>query len=117
MTEQLSNYIDKLQSKRKEKRISYDELAAQTGLPRTTITNTLLKYLKRSPSAEVLNKLAIALDYPTLEEQTQGVSNYELTPDKEELLMLYEEIGSKLGLEAQKSLITYARFIAEGNKA
>ncbi len=116
MTEYLSNYIDRLQKKRKELRISYDELADKTGLPRTTITNTMLKYLKRSPSADVLNKLAIALDCPTIEENAQGVTNYELTPDKEELLMLYEEIGSKLGAEAQKGLITYARFLVDGTK-
>jgi len=116
MTEYLNNYIDRLQKKRKELRISYDELAEKTGLPRTTITNTMLKYLKRSPSVDVLNKLAMVLDCPTPDEVTQGVSNYKLTPDKEELLMLYEEIGSKLGPEAQKGLITYAKFIAESNK-
>lgn len=113
MTEYLNNYIDKLQKKRKESKISYDELALRSGLPKTTITNTLLKYFKNSPSAEVLKKLAIALDEPYIDEVTQGVSNYELTPDKEELLMLYEEIGSKLGAEAQKSFIIYAKFLID----
>lgn len=113
MTEYLNNYIDKLQKKRKELRISYDELAQRSGLPKATITNTLLKYFKNSPSADVLNKLATALNEPFIDEVSQGVSIYELTPDKEELLMLYEEIGSKLGAEAQKGLITYARFLVE----
>lgn len=113
MTEYLNNYIDKLQKKRKELHISYDELAQRSGLPKATITNTLLKYFKNSPSADVLNKLANALGEPYIDEVSQGVSNYEMTPDKEELLMLYEEIGSKLGAEAQKGLITYAKFLVE----
>ncbi len=116
MTEYLNNYIDQLQKKRKELKMSYDELALRSGLPKTTITNTLLKYFKNSPSADVLKKLAVALDEPYIDEITQGVYNYELTPDKEELLMLYEEIGSKLGAEAQKGLITYARFLVDGAK-
>lgn len=116
MTEYLNNYIDKLQNKRKEMRISYDELAQRSGLPKATITNTLLKYFKNSPSADVLNKLAAALDEPYIDEVSQGVVNYEITPDKEELLMLYEEIGSKLGAEAQKGLISYARFLVGDNK-
>lgn len=113
MTEYLSNYIDQLQKKRKELRISYDELAEKTGLPKTTITNTMLKYLKRSPSVDVLNKLAAVLNCPTPDEVAKGVSSFLMTPDKEELLMLYEEIGSKLGAEAQKGFITYARFLVD----
>ncbi len=116
MTDYLSNYIDKLQKKRKELKISYDELVIRSGLPKTTITNTLLKYFKNSPSTDVLNKLATALDEPCIDEIEQGVSTYEITPDKEELLMLYEEIGNKLGTEAQKGLITYARFLVDGAK-
>lgn len=116
MTTFLNDYIDKLQKKRKKLQISYDELAVRSGLPKTTITNTLLKYFKNSPSAEVLNKLATALDEPCIDEFSQGVSNYEMTPDKEELIMLYEEIGSKLGAEAQKGLIAYARFLVGDNK-
>ena len=56
------------------------------------------------------------MQLPTTEDEEFGVSNYELTPDKEELLMLYEEIGSKLGSEAQKGLINYARFLVDGAK-
>ncbi len=117
MTEYLSNYIDKLQSKRKEKRISYDELAEKTGLPKTTITNTMLKYLKRSPSVDVLNKLAMVLDYPTPDELAQGFTSFSnLSAEQQELIMYFNEIGDRLGSEAQKALITYAKFVAEGNK-
>ncbi len=114
MTDYLDKYIDKLQKKRKELKISYDKLVEITGLPKSTITNTMLKYLKHSPSADVVNKIAIALQVPLLEEELQGVSNFEMTPDKEELLMLYEEIGGKLGAEAQRSFLSYAKFLVDG---
>ncbi len=111
MTEYLSNYIDQLQKKRKELRISYDDLAMKTGLPRTTITNTMLKYLKRSPSVDVLNKLALVLNCPTPDEVSQGVSNYEMTPDKEELLMLYEELSD----EGKSFVLKYIRLLVDGD--
>ncbi len=78
------------------------------------------------PSGETVVKLAkyfdCTTDYilrgnkPTDEEVAQGVANFEMTPDKEELLMLYEEIGSKLGKEAQSSFLSYARFLVDGKK-
>lgn len=115
MTDNLNKYLDLLQEKRKELKISYHDLASMTGIPRTTITNTLLKYLKKSPSADVINKIAVALQMPTLVEIEQGVSSFELTPEQEELLMLYDEIGSKLGKDAQKGFVNYARFLVNGD--
>ena len=115
MTEFISQYIDELQKKRKELKISYDELTSLTKLPRATITNTLLKYFKNSPSTRVLNKIAEVLQMPTTDEFLQGVTNFVITSDKEELLMLYDEIGSKLGKDAQKGFVNYARFLVNGD--
>ncbi len=117
MNEYLNNYIDKLQKKRKELRLSYDDLAQRSGLPKATITNTLLKYFKNSPSIEVLDKLAIALEEPSINDFSNNICTIDsLTSDQQELLMYYIEIGEKLGAEAQKGLIAYAKFLADGAK-
>lgn len=117
MNEFLNNYIDKLQKKRKALRLSYDELAQRSGLPKATITNTLLKYFKNSPSIEVLDKLAIALEEPSINDFSNKVSALDsLTADQQELLMYYVEIGERLGNEAQRGLLNYAKFLADGAK-
>ena len=99
------------------------QLENQIGLANGTIKNW--RGGKSKPSVEAVAKIAkffnVTADYllgtePTDEEKKQGVMAYYLTPDKEELLMLYEEIGSKLGTDAQKALITYAKFIVDGTK-
>ncbi len=115
--EHLNNYIDILQAKRKKIRISYDELDQRSGLPKATITNTLLKYFKNSPRIEVLDKLAIALEEPSINDFSNKISTVDsLTADQQELLMYYIEIGERLGPEAQKGLIAYAKFLADGAK-
>ena len=79
---------------------------------------------QRSPAPEMLIKLAeffgVSVDYlldrnVSAYEISEGVSNYVLTPDQEELLMLYNEIGSKLGKDAQNGFVNYARFLVDGS--
>lgn len=98
-------------------------LEKELGLTCGTIYNW--KNGKNKISTDAVIKIAkyfnVSADYllgtePTDEEKKQGVMAYYLTPDKEELLMLYEEIGSKLGTEAQRALIAYAKFLVIGNK-
>ncbi len=107
--------LEQLKKRKKELHLTYDDLARLTKLERSTITNVFCGYVKY-PRIDTLNKILVAMQLPTTEDEEFGVSNYELTPDKEELLMLYEEIGSKLGSEAQKGLINYARFLVDGAK-
>ncbi|MCM1289319.1 MAG: helix-turn-helix domain-containing protein [Corallococcus sp.] len=112
--------MENLKIIRKSKKLTQAEVAKVLDITVSAYGNYELG--QRSPTPEVLIKLAkffgVSVDYlldfcPTSDELAQGVSNYTMTPDKEELLMLYEEIGSKLGAEAQKGLITYARFLVE----
>lgn len=115
--------MNKLKQLRKEKKVTQLDVANVLGITVSAYGNYELG--QRSPTPEMLVKLAkyfnVSIDYlldyqPASNEIAHGVTTYELTPDKEELLMLYEEIGSKLGIEAQKGLINYARFLVGENK-
>ena len=115
--------MENLKRIRKEKKLTQLEVAKALDITVSAYGNYELG--QRSPTPEMLIKLAnyfnVSIDEilgykPTFNEILLGVSNYKMTPDKEELLMLYEEIGSKLGLEAQKGLINYARFLVDGAK-
>ena len=118
-----ANVMENLKRIRKEKKLTQLEVAKALDITVSAYGNYELG--QRSPTPEMLIKLAnyfnVSIDEilgykPTFNEILLGVSNYKMTPDKEELLMLYEEIGSKLGLEAQKGLISYARFLVDGAK-
>ncbi len=78
------------------------------------------------PSAETIVKLAdyfdcstdyILRDKPSTVDEYEGLLEFKnLTAEQQELLMYFNEIGERLGSEAQKALITYAKFVAEGSK-
>lgn len=113
MENKVDDYLMRLQKRRKELKLTYDDLAEKSGVPRTSITNLFCGYVK-NPRIDTIKKIATVLNMPLLDEELQGVSNFEMTPDKEELLMLYEEIGGKLGAEAQRSFLSYAKFLVDG---
>ncbi len=109
---------------RKAKKLTQSDVAKELNITVSAYGNYELG--QRSPTPEMLIKLAkyfqVSIDYlldynPTLDEIRQGFAPIkELSAEKQELLMYFDEIGDRLGTEAQKGLITYAKFIAEGNK-
>ncbi len=103
--------LELLKKRKKELHLTYDDLARITKLERSTITNVFCGYVKY-PRIDTLNKILTALQMPTTEDEEFGVSNYELTPDKEELLMLYEELSE----EGQSFVLKYIRLLVDGDK-
>lgn len=109
---------------RKEKKLTQADVAKILDITVSAYGNYELG--QRSPTPEVLIKLAryfgVSVDYlldyqPTSEDIKQGFQPFtDLTAEQQELLMYFNEIGDRLGSEAQKALITYAKFVAEGSK-
>ncbi len=116
--------IEKIMKLMEESGLSAHALEIKSGIAISSIQ--AWKNGKAKPSVDAIIKIAkyfnISADYllgtePTAEDKEQGfVPLTYLTAEKQELLMYFDEIGDRLGSEAQKGLITYAKFIAEGSK-
>ncbi len=99
-------------------------LEKELGLTNGTIKNW--KNGRNKVSTDAIIKIAkyfnVSADYllgtePTDDEKAQGFGTFTyLSAEQQELIMYFNEIGDRLGTEAQKALITYAKFVAEGNK-
>ena len=106
-----------LKELRKEKKVSQCDVATALGVTRSAYGNYELGV--REPDYATLIKLAdyfgVSTDYllrgdqPTEEEKRQGVRQYELTPDREELLMYY----GLLDENEQKTLLQFAKFMTD----
>lgn len=102
--------IKKLLNARK---INYIQLSQMSGVPLNTLRN-IFSGRTPNPRIDTMQAIERALGLtPTADEIAHGVSNYNLTEDQDELLMLYDAIGDKLGKEAQKALLLYAKFLLE----
>ena len=94
--------IERLKKAKKEKGLSYDELAQVTGLSRSTITNIFCGYIDL-PRHETVQAIERALGLaPTFteEERALGLSDdhpIALSDDDRELINLFAEAEEKLG--------------------
>ena len=106
--------MNKLYELRKEKGVRQADVAEYIGCS----YQAYQKYEKsqREPDFATLFKLAdfygVTVDYllgraPTYEERNSGVADYILTPDKQELLMYYEEMTPN----ERETLLNYAKFL------
>lgn len=99
-------YVEKLKQIKKEKKLTYDDIANLTGYSRSTITNIFCGYVK-APRYETISEIERALGLaPTFtdEERAQGVTDTvsrNLTAEEDDMLSLYVEIGQKKGANAQ----------------
>lgn len=99
----------------KQRKINYIELSKMSGIPLQSLRR-IFSGATPNPRNDTMQAIERALGLaPTAEEMAQGVSNYNLTEDQDELLILYNALGDKLGKEAQKSLILYIKFLLEAN--
>lgn len=98
----------------KKNKITYAELALRSGISEGTLKHIFAKAETANPQLFTMQAIERALGLtPTADEMAHGVSNYNLTEDQDELLILYDAIGDKLGKEAQKALLLYAKFLLE----
>lgn len=94
--------VERFKKAKKEKKLSYDELAELTGLSRSTITNIFCGYIDL-PRHETVQAIERALGLaPTFteEERALGLSDSHLialSDDDRELINLFAEAEEKLG--------------------
>lgn len=102
--------IEKLRKAKKEKKLSYDEIAKITGYSRSTITNIFCGYIEL-PRYETVQAIERALGLaPTFtdEELSQGVGNHAIVLSDEDSyrLNLLAEAETVLGIEYVRALLT-----------
>lgn len=100
-------YVEKLKQLKKEKKLTYDDIANLTGYSRSTITNIFCGYVK-APRYETISEIerALGLESPrwTEEEREQGITDTvsrKLTVEEDDILSLLREIEQKKGANAQ----------------
>lgn len=104
---ELSIQIQKLKTLAKEKGITYEQLSTSADIPIGTIKN-IFSGATKNPRLDTVQAIerALRLDSPfTPEEQAAGISStarMTVTPEEDNLLTLYREIGEKKGSEAQQ---------------
>lgn len=94
--------IERLKRAKKEKGLSYDELAQLTGLSRSTITNIFCGYidLPRHETVQAIERALGLAPMFTDEERALGLSDNHpiaLSDDDRELINLFAEAEEKLG--------------------
>lgn len=108
--------IEALKERRKELKITYDELSAKSGVPVRTIYGIFTGTTKnpRIDTVQAIEK-ALGLDAPsddlqwTDEERALGVTDaikVSITPDEDDILYLYRELIKKKGAPAHRVLLT-----------
>ncbi|MCM1043568.1 MAG: helix-turn-helix transcriptional regulator [Corallococcus sp.] len=112
----------KIRELRKEKGLTQQELAKKINVSLQTISGYETGYAQ--PPIDILIK--IAQEFHTSTDYLLGLTDDDirggftafnnLSAGEQELVMLYKEIGLKLGAEAQNGLLTYARYIASNKK-
>ena len=101
--------VERLKKAKKEKKLSYDELAVLTGLSRSTITNIFCGYIDL-PRHETVQAIERALGLaPTFteEERALGLSDNHpiaLSDDDRELIHLFAEAEERLGKDYVKAI-------------
>lgn len=101
--------VERLKKAKKEKKLSYDELAELTGLSRSTITNIFCGYIDL-PRHETVQAIERALGLaPTFtdEERALGLSDNHLialSDDDRELINLFAEAEDELGKAYVKAI-------------
>lgn len=94
--------------RRRELHYSYDDLAKKSGLGRRTIAN-IFSGARSNPTIDTIQKIerALGLSDITDEEAAAGVRDYavrNVTPDEDDLLEDFRELGKKKGADAQKAV-------------
>lgn len=93
---------------KKEKKMTIEEIAEKSGLPKGSVQNIFAGYVP-NPRIDTVKAIESALGISswTEEELAQGISPIvvrNLTPDEDELLELFRELGEKKGGKAQETI-------------
>lgn len=110
--------ISILKQQKVKMKLTYDQLAELSGIPKTTVTN-IMTGRTENPRIDTLIAIGKALgisDEWTAEERAQGVIDHKkisVTADEETLIECYRTIGRKFGKKKQENFIKLAELYAE----
>ncbi|MBO5327818.1 MAG: helix-turn-helix domain-containing protein [Clostridia bacterium] len=100
----------------KERKMTYEDLAEQTGLS-TGCIKRIMAGIARYPridTIEAIDRVLLKNDGITKEERDAGLSltkKISITPIEDEMLYVFRAVGEKYGEEAQRSIIELSKNI------
>ncbi len=104
--------LEKLKEAKKKAHLTIAEIAERANLPKGTVQNIFCGYVP-NPRSDTLEAIERALGLRvTDEERAAGVTDrirVWITPEEDELLMLFREMGEKNRNAARQTLIQLAR--------
>lgn len=112
--------IEFWKKRRKELKLTYEELATLSGVSRRTIAGIFGgDYQYSSPTLNTVDAIERVLGISnnwTAEERAQGVVESVqriITPEEDELLDLYAEVGRRFGTAKQEAVLTFLKQLLE----
>ena len=108
--------INELKQIAKAKKMTYKEIAERSGVPEGTIKN-IFADPARCPRIDTITKIEQALGIGwTEEEQAAGISPVvvrNITPEEDDLLEYFRELGIKKGAKAQATALEMMKKLTE----
>ena len=108
--------INELKQIAKAKKMTYKDIAERSGVPEGTIKNIFANPARR-PRIDTIDKIEQALGIGwSAEEQAAGVSPVmvrNVTPEEDDLLEYFRELGIKKGAKAQAAALEMLKKLTE----
>ncbi len=100
--------LERLKRAKKEKKLTLQQIADESGIPKRTIDDIFSGQTK-NPRSDTLEAIERALGIDSEENIWANKKRVGITADEEEMLDVFREIGEKFGAEAQARAVELVR--------